>query len=60
MKQMKTEAQGKNKEYRPTTTTTKRHSPESYVIRLLIVISSKLFLVEGMSVPAPSLTAPAA
>ena len=56
---MKTEAQGKNKEYRPLTTT-KKHSPERYVIKLLIVISSKLFLAEGMSVPAPSLTAPAA
>jgi len=59
MKQIKTEARGKDKEYR-STTTTKKHSPESYVIRLLIVISSKLFLAEGMSVPAPSLTAPAA
>jgi len=59
MKEMKTEAQGKNKEYRPLTTT-KKHSPERYVIKLLIVISSKLFLAEGMSVPAPSLTAPAA
>ena len=52
MKEIKTEAQGKNKEYRPTTT--------RYVIKLLIVISSKLFLAERMSVPAPSLTAPAA
>ena len=59
MKEIKIEAQGKNKEYRPTTTT-KKHSPERYVIKLLIVISSKLFLAEGMSVPAPSLTAPAA
>ena len=58
MKQIKTEARGKNKEYRPTTKQTTLS--ESYVIRLLIVVLSKLFLAEGMSVPAPSLTAPAA
>ena len=58
MKQIKTEARGKNKEYRPTTK--QKTLSESYVIRLLIVVLSKLFLAEGMSVPAPSLTASAA